>query len=89
MKQRPGWIATNEKGGESVTFPIELPPGECYTVYVAIMRSYKGMGTMQIEVRDYGGRKGDAKSSTLTSQKKVDGLWASPISVWSDVQITV
>ena len=89
LKQRPGWIATNEDGGESITFPIDLPPGQCYTVYVAILRSYVGMGTMQIEVRDYGSKKGDDSSAKLTAQKKVDGLWKSPISVWSDVQITV
>lgn len=89
LKQRPGWIATNEKGGESITFPIDLPPGECYTVYVAILRSYKGMGTMLIEVRDFGSKKGNSASSKVTATKKVDGLWTSPISVWSDVQITV
>ncbi|KAL3797408.1 hypothetical protein HJC23_010534 [Cyclotella cryptica] len=88
LKQRPGWIATNEKGGESITFPIDLPPGECFTVYVAILRSYKGMGTMQIQVKDYGDKKGDDTSSKLTTSKKVDGLWSSPISVWNDVQIT-
>jgi hypothetical protein len=88
LKQRPGWVATNEKGGESITFPIDLPPGECYTVYVAILKSYKGMGTMQISVRDFGAKKGDNAAAKETPAKKVDGLWSSPISVWSDVQIT-
>jgi hypothetical protein len=89
LKQRPGWIATNDKGGESITFPIDLPAGNCYTVFVAILRSYKGMGTMQILVKDFGTNKGDIDSARVTSQKMVDGLWESPISVWSDVQITV
>jgi hypothetical protein len=89
LKQRPGWIATNEKGGESIVFPIDLPSGECYTVYVAILRSYKGMGTMQIRVRDFGSKTGYVASSKVTATKRVDGLWTSPISVWSDVQITV
>ena len=89
LKQRPGWIATSKDGGESITFPIDLPPGQCYTVYVAILKSYVGMGTMTVEVKDHGSKKGDDSSAKLTAQKKVDGLWKSPISVWSDVQITV
>jgi hypothetical protein len=88
LKQRPGWIATNEKGGESITYPIDLPPGECYAVYVAILKSYKGMGTMQIRVTDFGSKKNDIASAKQSAIKKVDGLWSSPISVWSDVQIT-
>jgi hypothetical protein len=88
LKQRPGWVATNEKGGEFITFPIDLPPGQCYTVYVAILRSYNGMGAMTIEVTDYGSKKNDLKAAKLTATKQVDGLWKSPISVWSDVQIS-
>lgn len=88
LKQRPGWVATNEKGGEFVTFPIDLPPGQCYTVYVAIMKSYNGMGTMKVEVTDYGSKKGDKAAAKLTATKEVDGLWKSPISVWNDVQIS-
>jgi hypothetical protein len=87
MKQRPGWVATNEKGGEFITFPIDLPPGQCYTVYVAILKSYNGMGTMQIEVTDFG-NKGDNAAAKQTASKQVDGLWKSPISVWNDVQIS-
>ena len=88
LKQRPGWVATNEKGGEFITFPIDLPPGQCYTVYVAILKSYNGMGTMQIEVTDFGSKKGDSSAGRQTTQKQVDGLWDSPISVWNDVQIS-
>ena len=88
LRQRPGWVATNERGGEYVTFPIDLPPGQCYTVYVAIMKSYYGMGTMQIEVMDYGDKKSDNAAAKQTAKKTVDGLWKSPISVWNDVQIS-
>eukprot|EP00970_Alexandrium_tamarense_P001662 scaffold202_cov202-Alexandrium_tamarense.AAC.3 len=88
LKQRPGWIATNEAGGEKITFPIDLPPNECYVVYVAILRSYKGMGTMQVEVRGYGDKDKDKSVVKHTTTKDVDGLWESPISVWSDVQLT-
>ena len=92
LKQRPGWIATNEKGGERITFPIDLPSGggACYVVYVAILRSYKAMGTMRVEVKDFGDKKGGENVFVKSSfVKEVDGLWSSPISVWSDVQITV
>ena len=92
LQQRPGWIATNENGGEQIVFPIDLPSGDdvCYVVYVAILRSYKGMGTMRVEVKDYGDKRdGGDVFVKKTSVKDVDGLWSSPISVWSDVQITV
>ena len=80
LKQRPGWIATEPSGGNKISFPIDLPPNECYVVYVAILKSYAGMGTMTIEVRDYGESKENSKPKHSTT-KKVDGLWKSPISV--------
>ena len=88
LKQRPGWIATDEAGGSKVTFAIDLPPSECYVVYVAILRSYTGMGTMTMEVKDYTHKDKKDLPPKHSTTKKVDGLWESPISVWSDVQIT-
>mmetsp|Transcript_14483 Transcript_14483/g.24280 ORF Transcript_14483/g.24280 Transcript_14483/m.24280 type:complete len:640 (+) Transcript_14483:93-2012(+) len=88
LKQRMGWIATDAAGGSKITFPIDLPPGECYVVYVAILKSYNGMGTMMVEVRDYGDKNKNSKPPKHSTKKKVDGLWQSPISVWNDVQIT-
>ncbi|KAL7437261.1 hypothetical protein ACHAXM_005547 [Skeletonema potamos] len=89
LKQRPGWIATDPAGGNKITFPIDLPTSECYVVYVAILRSYNGMGTMTVEVRDYGDdKKNTSKPPKNLTRKKLDGLWQSPISVWSDAQIT-
>ena len=88
LKQRPGWIATSESGNSRITFPIDLPPSRCYTVYVAILRSYKGMGTFKVEVSDYGDDTNKEQPPKKVTAKDVDGLWASPISVWSDVQIT-
>ena len=88
LKQRPGWIATDPSGGNKISFPIDLPPNECYVIYVAILKSYTGMGTMMIEVRDYGDKKRNSMPPKHSTRKKVDGLWKSPISVWNDVQIT-
>lgn len=88
LKQRPGYISTDPAGGSKITFPIDLPVGECYVVYVAILRSYTGMGTMTVEVRDYGKDKQKIAPPKRSTKKNVDGLWQSPISVWSDVQIT-
>ncbi len=88
LKQRPGWIATDTSGGSKIIFPIDLPPSECYVVYVAILKSYAGMGTMMVEVRDYGNEKNDSELPKHSTKKKVDALWQSPISVWNDVQIT-
>ena len=78
LKQRPGWIATSPEGSSSITFPLDLPPDECYTVYLAILRSYKGMGTFTVQVKDFGAsRKGQPKR--VTTKENIDGLWSSPI----------
>lgn len=88
LKQRPGWIATDPAGGSAITFALDLPPGGCYVVYLAILRSYKGMGTLDARVVDYGGSGKDEKARKKVTTKTIDGLWDAPISVWSDVQIT-
>ena len=88
LNQRPGWIATNPKGNSKITFSIELPPEKCYVVYVAILRSYKGMGQFSVKVRDYGDDLKKKNPSKKVSTKQIDGHWDSPISVWSDVRIT-
>jgi len=44
---------------------------------------------MTVEVRDYGDdKKNKSRLPKHSTKMKVDGLWQSPISVWSDVQIT-
>lgn len=88
LKQRPGWIATNPLGNSSITFSVDLPPGDCYVIYLAILRSYKGMGTFRVQVRDYGDDTKKKRQPNAVTDNFVDGLWAAPISVWSDVQIT-
>jgi lysophospholipase L1-like esterase len=78
--KKPGWIATDKFGNESITFDIDLPKYDCYSVHLAVLRSYNGMGQFQIEARDL--RTG--KVTTLNE----DGLWEPHISVWSDNQVT-
>lgn len=88
LKQRPGWIATDPLGNSKISFAIELPLGTCYVVYVAILRSYMGMGTFTVAVSDFGNDTRKTISPKKITTKEVDGLWESPISVWSDVKIT-
>mmetsp|Transcript_14631 Transcript_14631/g.35263 ORF Transcript_14631/g.35263 Transcript_14631/m.35263 type:complete len:153 (+) Transcript_14631:1633-2091(+) len=88
-----GWIATNPLGNSTITFSVELPLHECYVVYIAILRSYKGMGTFGTQVRDYGERPNQLgekpkRPKKITTKDGIDGLWDAPISVWSDIQIT-
>ena len=74
-----GWISTNEAGNESITFAIDLPHRPCYAIYLAILKSYEGMGLLVVEVENTAnGRK---------TSKELDGLWNPQISVWSDNQI--
>jgi lysophospholipase L1-like esterase len=77
---KPGWIATDIFGNESITFNIDLPKYECYSVHVAVLRSYNGMGQFQIETRDLE----TGKVTTFDG----DSLWEPHISVWSDNQVT-
>jgi len=75
-----GWIATSEAGNESITFDINLRQRPCYAVYVAILRSYDGMGQFTAEVEN-------SENGRLT-KVELDGLWNPHISVWSDNQLT-
>jgi len=77
---KEGWIATNPQGGETITFLIDLPRNNCYVVYLAILRSYQGMGQFIVTVKD--------KESGTETVKEADGLWDAHISVWSDIQLT-
>ena len=74
-----GWISTNQGGGESIAFDLDLPRRPCYAVYVAVLRSYEGMGQFSVTVED--------KESGRSTTVDLDGLWAAHISVWSDNQI--
>ena len=75
-----GWIATNPEGGEMIEFDIALPQRPCYAVYVAVLRSYEGMGIFTVEVENM--------ETRVVKAVELDGLWNPKISVWSDNQIT-
>ena len=75
-----GWIATNETGNEHITFGINLPHKPCYAVYVAVLRSYDGMGQFFVDVEN--------SNNGRRTSVELDGLWNPHISVWSDNQIT-
>jgi len=75
---KPGWISTNSTGNEVISFMVDLPPHSCYAIYVAVLRSYQGMGKFTIEIQDMT----TSKNTTMDA----DGLWKPHISVWSDIQ---
>ena len=92
-RDRPGWIATNPKGGEYIEFIIDLPPHECYAIYLAVLKSYEHMGTFQVTVTDLLGQpqqqsQQTTSSATTTTTQIIDSLWEPHISIPSDVQIT-
>jgi hypothetical protein len=78
---RPGWIATNPSGGEVAEFSIELPRQPCYAIYLAVLKSYESMGTLNVTVTDL-------SNNEQSASMMIDGLWKSSISVPSDIQIT-
>jgi hypothetical protein len=77
---RPGWIATNPAGNETVEYAIHLPPHPCYAVYVAFLKSYEHMGTFTIVVQD--------RETNKVTSVEADGLWEPRISIPSDLQVT-
>jgi hypothetical protein len=83
--QRWGWIATNEKGGESITFEIDVhtesPSGDpgCYIPYLSVLMSYENMGKMVVKIHDR-----VRKKETV---KEIDSLWEPKISIPHDVQL--
>lgn len=77
---RPGWIATNPSGGETVEFTMDLPTKPCYVINLAILKSYEKMGTFSVTVTDL--------ITNKNTTQRLDGLWLPRISVPSDVQIT-
>jgi len=77
-----GWIATNPAGNETIEFDVNLPNRPCYAIYVAVLRSYTGMGQFTVEVENKEHRR-------ETTTFELDGLWKPHISVWSDNQITM
>jgi len=81
LAHRKGWIATNPKGGENITFDIDLPVGECYAVYIAVLKSYENVGTFTVTVED-------TVKKTSTEPQTIDCIWKPRISIPSDIQLT-
>lgn len=78
---RTGWIATNPAGGESITFKIDLPVGDCYAVFVSVLKSYENVGTFMVAIEDI-------TTKTLIQSKTIDCLWKPRISVPNDIQVS-
>jgi hypothetical protein len=76
--ERRGWICNKTTGGEFLQFDVKLPKG-CYILYLAALKSYKGMGTFTVKVQD--------KVTLHSYEMDVDGIWEPHISVLSDVAI--
>ena len=81
LTDRVVWIATNPDCGESIAFEIDLPVGECYAVYLAVLRSYENVGTFTVTVED-------TVRKTVTPPHTMDCLWEPRISIPYDFQIT-
>ena len=79
LADRQGWVT--DAAGESVTFEIDLPVGECYAVFLSVLKSYATVGTFNVTVRD------TVRQSTTPSQT-FDCLWKPRISIPADIQIT-
>ena len=77
---KPGWITSNSTGNEVIEFDVDLPEYPCYVIYVAVLKSYKGMGTFCVTVHDM--------NTNKETKMEADGLWDAHISVWSDIQVT-
>lgn len=79
---RTGWVATNPAGGESITFTIDLPVGECYAVFLSVLKSYENVGTFTVSVYD-------VIQTTRTPPQTIECLWEPHILVPNDVQLTL
>jgi len=81
LADRKGWIATNPAGRESISFDIDLPVGECYAVFLSVLKSYETVGSFTVTVTD-------TIKQTTTQPQTFDCVWEPHISIPADVQIT-
>jgi hypothetical protein len=78
VNRRLGWISTNKEGGAFLEFRTFLPNG-CYVLYLAVLKSYNGMGTFTVRVQD--------KVTLKSFELDVDGTWEPRISIPYDLAL--
>jgi len=76
--ERMGWISDNPKGGDYIEFETKLVKG-CYVLYLAMLKSYEGMGEATVRVQDL--------VTGKRFEKKIDLIWKPRISVPSDISL--
>ena len=76
--ERRGWISTSEEGNHFIEFKIDLPK-DCYILYLSTLRSYEGMGTFTVTVKDLVTHK--------SYEIDYDGIWEPRISVPADIPL--
>jgi hypothetical protein len=80
-QSRKGWVATNPKGMERITFNMNLPKMDCYAVYITILKSYNTVGALTASIFD-------RTQNRMTKTMDIDCLWGPHISVPMDIQLT-
>ena len=76
--ERMGWISDNSEGGDYIEFETKLEKG-CYVLYLAMLKSYEGMGVATVLVRDL--------VTGARFEKEIDLIWKPRISVPSDIPL--
>jgi len=76
--ERRGWISDSVAGGDYIEFETQMEKG-CYVLYLAMLKSYEGMGVATVRVHDL-----------ITGKRfemEIDGIWKPHISVPSDIPL--
>ena len=78
---RVGWMATNPKGNEFVTFEINVPRAPCYVIVLSILRSYETVGLFSIQTVDLA-------TNRTTTTPITTALWKPRISIPAEFAAT-
>ena len=78
---RVGWMATNPKGNEFVTFEINVPRAPCYVILLSILRSYETVGLFSIQTVDLA-------TNRTTTTPITTALWKPRISIPAEFAAT-
>jgi hypothetical protein len=76
-----GWISTVDTPGEVIDFDVDLPAGNCYAIFLGVLRSYEGMGKYLVRITDH-------SAGAKKTENVFDGQWAPHISVLSEDLVT-